>query len=225
VLNWAVRYYPILRVLRQHRLLDDGTLLEIGSGPRGIGTYRKVPFTGCDLALPEQPHWPMTPMVGSATNLPLPDKSFDVVLASDMLEHVPPTLRRQVIGEALRVARRLVIFGFPCGEAAHDEDEALKQWYLDQQKDVPVWLEEHMEAEFPEPSLFSDLPGWNVDQFGNESIRFHSWLIQREVHRNFVRVTGRLARWSPWLMEPLIRRADAEPYYRQIFVLSPADQA
>ncbi|WP_158793432.1 class I SAM-dependent methyltransferase [Granulicella sp. L60] len=57
----------------------------------------------------------MTPMVGSATSLPVPDKSFDVVLASDMLEHVPPTLRRQVIGEALRVARRLVIFGFPCG--------------------------------------------------------------------------------------------------------------
>ena len=223
MLNWAVRYYPILRVLKQYNLFENGTLLEIGSGPFGIGTFRKVPFTGCDVELPTQTYWPMTPMIGSATNLPLTDKSFDVVLASDMLEHIPPALRSQVIGEALRVARKLVIFGFPCGVAAHEADEALKQWYLGERKKVPVWLEEHMEAEFPDPSLFDDLPGWKVVQFGNESVRFHIWLIQQEAHGNFVRITGGLAKWLPWLMEPLVRRADAEPYYRQIFVLSPVD--
>ena len=48
----------------------------------------------------------MTPITASATQLPMKDKEFDVVLASDMLEHVPPDLRETVIGECLRVAQK-----------------------------------------------------------------------------------------------------------------------
>lgn len=220
MLNWAARYFPILRVLKQHRLLDRGTLLEIGSGPYGIGTFRKVPFTGCDLSFAAEPKWPMTPIVASAADLPFADQSFDVVLASDVLEHIPPDLRRIVILESMRVARRLVIFGFPCGKAAHDLDKELKQTYLSRNLPVPVWLEEHMEAAFPEPSLFENLPGWNVTQFGNESLRFHRWLMRSEMHLNFVRVTARLVRYTPWLLQPPLRFGDGEPSYRRIFVMS-----
>jgi hypothetical protein len=220
MLNWAARYFPILRALKQHNLLKSGTLLEIGSGPFGIGTFRKVPFTGCDLAFVTEPQWPMTPLIASAADLPLADQSFDAVLASDVLEHIPPELRETVIREALRVARRVVIFGFPCGVAAHDADKALKQTYLSREIDVPVWLEEHMEASFPEPSLFNDLPGWKVVQFSNESIQFHSWMMRREISWSFVRVTMRLVRYAPWLIEKLLQRVDGEPSYRQIFVLT-----
>lgn len=223
MLNWAARYFPILRALKQHDLLKSGTILEIGSGPFGIGTFRKVPFTGCDLSFSEKPMWPMTQLVASAADLPAADKSFDVVLASDVLEHIPPALRETVIREALRVARRLVIFGFPCGAAAHDSDKALKQFYLDRKLDVPVWLEEHMEADFPEPSLFRDLPGWKVVQFGNESIRFHAWMMRRETGGLLARIVGKLVRTVPVLFEPLLRLGDGTPYYRQIFVLSPSD--
>lgn len=220
MLNWAARYYPILRVLKQYQLLEGGTLLEIGSGPYGIGTFRKVPFTGCDLAFSDEPKWPMRPMVASAADLPLSDQSFDVVLASDVLEHIPPHLRKTVILESLRVARRLVIFGFPCGIAAHDLDRELRQTYLRRNVAVPVWLEEHMEAAFPEPSLFEDLPEWNVTRFNNESLRFHSWLMRSEMSLNFVRVTARLVRYTPWLLKPLLRFCDSAPSYRQIFVMS-----
>ena len=124
MLNWAARYFPILRALKQHGLLENGTILEIGSGPFGIGTFRKVPFTGCDLSFAAPAQWPMTQMEASAADLPVADLSFDVVLASDVLEHIPPSLREQVIRESLRVARRLVIFGFPSGKAAHAADES-----------------------------------------------------------------------------------------------------
>jgi hypothetical protein len=223
LLNWAARYFPILRTLKKYGFLKSGTILEIGSGPFGIGTFRKVPFTGCDLAFSAKPNWPMTQLIASAADLPVADKSFDVVLASDVLEHIPPELRERVIREALRVARRLVIFGFPCGVAAHDADKALKQFYLSNQMEVPMWLEEHMEADFPELSLFRDLPGWKVVQFGNESIRFHTWMMQQETRRLFARITGKLVRVAPPLVEPFLRMADGSPYYRQIFVLTPAD--
>lgn len=220
LLNWAARYFPVLRVLKQHHLLQSGTVLEIGSGPLGIGTFRKVPFTGCDLEFAVEPKWPMTPLIASAASLPLADQSFDVVIASDVLEHVPPELRKTVIHEALRVARRLVIFGFPCSDTAHDLDKELRQTYLRRNLQVPVWLEEHMEAAFPEPSLFEDLSGWNVVQFSNESIRFHRWMMRLEMNKNFARVTARLVRYTPWLLRPLLRLGDGEPSYRKFVVLS-----
>jgi hypothetical protein len=212
----------MLRVLKQHGFLKSGTVLEIGSGHFGIGAYRKVPFTGCDIDFPFKPRWPMTPLQASAADLPLADKSFDVVIASDVLEHVPPVLREKVIQEALRVACSLVIFGFPCGAAAHDSDKELKQFYLTHNGAVPGWLEEHMQAAFPDPSLFQNISGWNVVQFSNENLKFHSWLVRRELNRWFVLITGRLARHAPWLVEPILRRVDHEPSYRQIFVLTPA---
>ena len=222
MLNWAVRYFPILKVMKQHGFLKQGTLIEIGSGHFGIGAYRKVPFTGCDITFVSDPRWPMKPLVASAADLPLADKSFDVVLASDVLEHVPPDLRRKVIQEALRVADKLVIFGFPSGTVAHDSDEALKQFYLSHNAPVPGWLEEHMQAAFPDASLFQEIVGWDVFQFGNENLKFRSWLMRREMNRWFVRITGRLARHLPWLIAPILQRLDHEPSYRQIFVLTPA---
>ena len=223
MLNWAARYYPILRALKQHGLLTEGSLLEIGSGPRGIGTFRKVPFTGCDIHFPDPPIWPMTAVTASAADLPFADRSFDAIVASDVLEHVPPELRDRVIAEALRVGRRLVIFGFPCGLEAHRADEDLRRLYLSQHVEVPGWLDEHMLAPFPEPAHFRNLPGWTVVQFGNENLDFHLWMMRQEFSRAFVRLSGVARRGAPWLLESLLRRADRPPFYRQIFVMSRAN--
>jgi hypothetical protein len=75
-----------------------------------------------------------------------------------------------------------------------------------------------MEAAFPEPSLSEDLSGWNVVQFSNESIRFHRWMMRWEMNQNFLRVTGRLVRYTPWLLRPLLRLCDGEPSYRKVVV-------
>ncbi len=219
MLNWAARYYPIVRILRAHDLFENGSVLEIGSGPTGLGRFRKVPFVGCDIAFPSEPLWPMTPLVASAAQLPLEDKQFDVVLASDVLEHVPPDLRTTVIAEALRVARKLVIFGFPCGKLAWESDRALLQTYLAADRTPPPWLTEHMEAQFPEAHIFAKVEGWEVQQQGNESIAFHSWLMRREMSGIFIRASTIGMRIVPSLLETLLRKVDTAPFYRQIFVL------
>ncbi len=220
MLNWAARYYPIVRILKAHGLFESGTVLEIGSGPVGLGLFRKVPFVGCDISFPFEPVWPMTPMIASATQLPLKDNEFDVVLASDILEHVPPDLRNVVISEALRVARRLVIFGFPSGKLAWESDRALLNTYLKADLPPPTWLREHMEAQFPEPELFEGINGWKTHQQGNESIAFHSWLMRREMSGIFVRASSIAMRIAPFFLEALLRKADRGPFYRQIFALS-----
>jgi 2-polyprenyl-3-methyl-5-hydroxy-6-metoxy-1,4-benzoquinol methylase len=162
----------------------------------------------------------MTPVIASATELPFQADEFDVVVASDVLEHIPPELRQTVIGECLRAARKLVIFGFPCGQLAWQADRDLLGAYVHAKITPPVWLTEHMDAPFPEPELIHQLDGWKIEQQGNESIRFHSWLMRREMSRAFVRFSSIVSRVAPWLVEPLLQKADREPCYRQIFALN-----
>ncbi|MBW4040114.1 MAG: methyltransferase domain-containing protein [Acidobacteria bacterium] len=219
MLNWAARYYPIVDILKANGLFESGTVLEIGSGSVGLGRFRKVPFIGCDLTFPMEPVWPMTPLVASAAHLPLKDKEVDVVLASDILEHIPPELRKAVITEALRVAGKLVIFGFPCGNAAWTADRELRDAYIQANRTPPGWLNEHMEAPFPEPELFDGIVGWEIERQDNENIAFRSWLLRREMSRVFVRASSMLMRIAPWLIRILLKRVHRAPFYRQIFTL------
>lgn len=219
MLNWAARYYPIVRILKAHGLFEQGSVLEIGSGPVGLGRFRKVPFVGCDISFPYKPVWPMTPLIASAADLPLKNKEFDVVLASDILEHIPQDLRKAVIAEALRVSAKLVIFGFPCGNAAWQADRDLVNMYVNANRTPPGWLTEHMEAKFPDRELFDGIAGWEIKQQGNESIGFHSWLMRKEMSGVFVRASTLGMHIAPSALEVLLEKADRDPFYRQIFTL------
>jgi hypothetical protein len=161
----------------------------------------------------------MKPIIASAAQLPFTDHKFDVAVASDVLEHIPPDLRKTVIGECLRVARGLVIFGFPCGQVAWESDQSLFAAYVQSRMTPPSWLTEHMEAPFPEPELFEEVEGWEVQRRGNESIGFHTWMMRREMSPRFVVFSSIAMRIAPSILEVLLRRADRDPYYRQIFAL------
>ncbi len=161
----------------------------------------------------------MKAVIGSAADLPFRDKEFEVVVASDVLEHVPPDLRKTVVNECLRVAQKLVIFGYPCGQLAWESDKALLQTYLDRKLAPPDWLSEHMDAPFPEADLMREISGWEVQQQANESIGFHTWLMKREISPTFNRFSSRIMRVAPGVTEFLLKKADRNPSYRQIFTL------
>lgn len=219
MLNWAARYFPILRVLKQE-LGEAHSLLEIGSGSVGIGTFYRTPFVGCDVIFPWKPHGPMLPVQATATELPFKDHSFDAVVMSDVLEHIPPERRTAVVREALRVMRKVAIFGFPCGPHAFEYDQKLAEAYGRKRKDRPGWLEEHMLHPFPTESLFEGLrDDWVVKAFGNESLDFHYWIMRKEMNRLWDYVFRIFLALLPGLVEYILRRADREPYYRKIVVV------
>jgi hypothetical protein len=200
-------------------------LLEIGSGSFGLATFYRNRFVGCDLDFPAPPRKPMLPLRCSATNLPFGDASFAAVVASDVLEHVPPEQRFIVVREAVRVAGKVVVFGFPSGSPAYECDREFRD-YLKKRGIAPYdWLEEHMRYPFPDRTLFEGLtPEWSVESFGNEHVGFHDWVNRRELSGIASRLFAILLKVVPRPLEALLQLADRGPFYRMIVVLSRKPQ-
>jgi ubiquinone/menaquinone biosynthesis C-methylase UbiE len=162
----------------------------------------------------------MMPVICSAAELPFRDRSFDAVIASDVMEHVPPEKRPAVIAEILRVAGRIAVFGYPCGTAAHALDQKLHGHYVSRRMSPPIWLEEHMLYPFPTEDLFRSVrQGWKMKTIPNESLNFHYWMMRREMLPSLNHLFRASLALAPHLIEYLLRMMDRLPSYRTIFVL------
>ena len=206
--------------MRQALDMENGCrVLEIGSGAIGLGQFWRHPFVGCDVNFAEKPRAPMQAVKCSGSRLPFSDQSFDAVVSSDVMEHVAPEWRRNVVSEALRVSRKVVVIGYPCGSSAFAADAELRQWYLKRRKEPPTWLEEHMLHPFPNGELFSELKGWTVKAIPNEGVEFHLRMMRLEMYRPIDQLfrLGLLA--MPNVIEEFLKRRDSQPSYRKIFVL------
>src|SRR3989337_1549135 len=88
MLNRLARYQPILRLIRKYR---PSSLIEIGSGSKGIGEFCSAKFVGVDIAFEGNavPH--INLVQASGANLPFRDNSFEMAICMDVLEHVEPS--------------------------------------------------------------------------------------------------------------------------------------
>jgi hypothetical protein len=145
--NWLIRYQPVTSYLQVHP--GRRPVLEVGSGAVGLACLYPHTFIGCDLDFGHPPHPLMQPVVGSATRLPFPDRSFPIVVCLDVLEHIPPSQRPAFLRELLRVARSRVILAFPSGDAAKSADRRLVSFYRLCRLPEPNWLEEHQKWPLP----------------------------------------------------------------------------
>jgi SAM-dependent methyltransferase len=221
MLNRAARYFPILREIRRTVGINkDSRVLEVGSGSIGLGEFYPFQFVGSDVSFAGRPRVPMLAVKCSGSQLPFADCSFDAVVVSDVMEHVPPDCRGRVIQEALRVSRRLAVIGYPTGAAAYSADRKLREDYLRRKLLPPAWLDEHMLHPFPDSALFSKLPdGWSVRKLPNESLTFHYRMMRMEMYRPLNYLFCLALHAFPQMMERLLRRMDRNPSYRTIFVL------
>jgi len=230
-LGQLVRVEPVLALVRE---LEGGTLLDVGSGGLGIADLldERWEITAVDQSFEDYGAWARPPstrarrVVGDVCALPFPDRSFDVVVALDLLEHVAPGRRGLALRELGRVASRRVIVAAPAGSAAIEADRRLARSL----RRPPPWLQEHLETGLPFPAdLEVPLRAWGlVRSFPNENADAHVRLTRRELSLLWFLPTRLAARLvarglrddRPWARRILrrLRGFDRPPAYRTVVV-------
>ena len=234
-LDQLARFDPVMSIVRE---LDCTALLDVGSGSRGFGallddswtvTAVDTDFTDYgEVAAPGGDR--IHRITADCRSLPFPDRSHDVVVSIDLLEHIPPEDRASVLSELARVARVRLVIACPVGDTALAADRNLAQYYRRRRLAQPTWLLEHLQNGFPDSTQIVDAlaPFGRVLLQPNENIRARERLLRLQSHRagNWVsllagaalrgggggsRVRGRLLRY--------LRGRDRTPTYRLIAVL------
>jgi SAM-dependent methyltransferase len=233
-LDHLARIEPVLALLED---VGGGTLLDAGSGSFGLSPWlgERWTVTAVDTAFDD--YGASSGFTGTAhavvadvRDLPFEDRSFDAVVALDLLEHVPPADRDRALDELSRVTRGRLVVGGPAGDEALAADRRLGEVLRRQ----PGWLAEHLELGFPTTDQLASAlePHGTLQLLGNENVASHVRLVRFELNPvGFL--GGRLAAmplaWAlrrPGRARALaartlrrIRGADRPPVYRTIAVL------
>jgi Methyltransferase domain len=246
--NHLVRFEPVLELIADTGRAG-GRLLDVGSGSQGIAELLAPGWrvTACDADFEDygaaaRPSASTAERVlGDVRALPFADRSFDVAVAVDLLEHICPEDRSKAISEICRVARVRAVIACPVGGHALAADRDLALRLQAQGRAVPGWLWEHLENGFPEIEELS----YAVESFGsvrvrdNESVSAHVRLVAAELspfpavalrvaaqplayllasrRRRGRRLAARILRW--------IRGNDRPPNYRAVVVVDIAANA
>jgi len=168
------------------------------------------------LFLPRHQIKPWNDLILSSTGgLPLADKAFDVAVALDVLEHIPPPERPFFMGELVRISRQACVFAFPIASAAAVEEFVLR---LTGSK----WLAEHKEHGLPDPAevegTFKKL-GLTFSRHPNASLA--SWMSMMLLMHG-VQDEKLKAEISIFFNRNFYLLENREPVYRYIYLCRPA---
>lgn len=100
-----------------------------------------------------------------ARHLPFADRSFDVVVMSQMLEHVPVEDIPAVMSEALRVARSRLVITVPLGD---DVDLDTRGDEMAQHNPWIHYTDFHPDSEYPHHGHVQEFP-WEWDHTGDRA--------------------------------------------------------
>lgn len=150
------RYKTISTVVEKIKAkfgLKKVKILEVGANAqKNLGKFLtddEIFYT--DLEVPEgfedDDHF----FVADATNLVgIKEESYDVIIASDVFEHIPKELREKFVSELYRVVKYSVIMCFPFSADYVEEAEIrVNQYYKTLTGDDYIWLYEHIENGLP----------------------------------------------------------------------------
>ncbi len=181
------------------------------------------PITGVDVNFDGPQTDLLTKIKADATRIPLPDKSFDVVIMIDVLEHVPQPIRSKIIKEGLRLAKKLLVVAAPEGNEAKQEDSYLASYYrkifgrnfsyYDEhiKYGIPTqnWIEENVKKIAKESNQVA-----RVESENNTPINLHRFLMKGWITKNIL--IDIIFRKIMLIFIPFFLSYKKEPYYRKI---------
>lgn len=140
-INMILRYDPIVKLIKKiSKSRKELKILEIGSGSIGITRFYKGHVIGIDVEAERYNNPRLKFIKSSATFLPFRDKTFDVVISIDTLEHLTRKEQVKMVQEAYRVSKKYIFFTYPVGFNKYQE-RILKTW---KKSHLTKSLEEHL---------------------------------------------------------------------------------
>ena len=220
----------LLKILYKNVPKDRIKVLDVGgASPYMEEAFNKLGFDG-ELSIIDKLPLPKGVKSSSytqsdANNMPFSDKSFDVVISTDVLEHIETRSKLKFIEECLRVAKSYVIIAAPFETAGVDQSERsvnrLNQNLFGHGQE---WLEEHFLYKKPKINEIEDYlkkEGFKWDILGAGNL--YLWLvsacanlmeaklgIDREKHEELNKIFGH---------EILLSGEMNPPYYRHFLVV------
>lgn len=221
MLNRFIRYYPIIKILQKEK---PKSILDVGSGSLGLGEFWIKPFTGLDIKFEKETVANMTPVKGSILNSAFEDSSFNCVIASDVLEHLPYNKRRKAIREILRLTDSMAIIGVPCGRKSLNIDKKLARRYKSKRMPLPNWLKDHLKYQYPilnQLVSILDKEGHPYEVINNENAKLHYWIMYLEDTTRYTRkIFDLIIRRQRWLAAIIVGFLNFGRPYRRIFVVT-----
>jgi SAM-dependent methyltransferase len=221
------RNIDVRRVLAR---FGDVSILDAGCGEYGLAAFMPgANITGADILPPESVDERLNYRQGSIIELPFDDRSFDIVVSVDVLEHLPEDLRERAVCEIVRTARRAVVIAFPSGDAARKMDERFRRDLIAAGQPLPDWLNEHLAQPYP----VTDNIIAAIEQAALKSGRDTAISTSFSEHLS---VAGSLRAWAArskygyiaanllaGILAPLMPRPAAETSYRSIVLAEFSD--
>ena len=198
------RYVRLMGIARAAgRGLDEPfSLLDIGGEDGALQDF-----------LPTAGYQAFAGIITRAQDSGLPTAGFDVVVAADVMEHVLPADRSAFLEELLRLARRRVVFSFPCAEAD------LHEQFLLNLLPGHRWLTEHQQHGLPSAAevetllaehhvTYTRLPNHSLQNWVY-AVLFDMLPLAKDLRRAV----------NLFLQEHAFDLESAEPSYRYIYVI------
>jgi hypothetical protein len=132
------RFSSYFTQIKLVKLLGKKNILEIGVGNKTVSNYLKnnnfkVTTFDCDLRL--KPDY-----VGDVRKMPFKDKSFDIVLCSQVLEHIPFKYFETSLKEIKRVTKKYAVISIPYSCIRFEITARLQDKILDFLIIIPVFF-------------------------------------------------------------------------------------
>jgi hypothetical protein len=228
-LDAALRYLPVAQHLNRS---GAEQVLDVGSGGVGLSLYWGRPTIALDVSLPEAVQGSLIrPALGTATALPFRDRSIEVVVSCDVLEHIPRADRAEALSEMVRVARSQIVLAAPCGRLAQDAEEEVAQIYREKTGEDHLWLREHLLHGLPDAAELEA----EIRSLAEEGGRQAHIRVQKNTNLRIWRFLfrqyfgggprkGRLIRYYMLSLMPLLRRIHWGETYRKIFFVQFGDR-
>lgn len=157
------RYHLIKEVVKTFFKEKRIEILDIGGKQNLLFSMLKhenLPYnlTVIDVLPPDESTKDYEYIQGDACKMTFEDNQFDAVVSADTLEHIPDDKKNDLVKEAIRVSKNLIVIAAPFyTEVVDHSDHMANNFFVSLTGEDHPWLKEHFEMNKPRKKDMEDL--------------------------------------------------------------------